>query len=103
MLADMNSKTVTVTALVKAQRGKESQVRQALLSLISPSRGDAGCLSYDLHQTMDNPTAFLFYENWASKELLDAHLQTPHVQGAMAKMRELVAEPPQITLWEKIG
>ena len=99
----MNSKPLTVTAHVKAQSGKESQVREALLSLIAPSRKDAGCLSYDLHQAVDNPTAFLFYETWTSKALLDAHLQTPHVQAAMAQMGQLVAEPPQITIWEKIG
>jgi quinol monooxygenase YgiN len=99
----MNSKSLTVLAHVKAQPGKESQVRQALLSLIGPSRKDAGCINYDLHQAVDNPALFLFHENWASKELLDAHLQTPHVQAAMAQMSQLVAEPPQITTWEKIG
>lgn len=102
-MGDMNSKPLTVTAHVKAQSGKENLVRDALLSLVAPSRKDAGCLSYDLHQAVDNPAAFLFYETWASKALLDAHLQTPHVQPAMAKMGQLVAEPPQITIWEKIG
>jgi quinol monooxygenase YgiN len=99
----MNSKPLTVVAHIKAQPGKESQVRQALLSLIVPSRKEAGCLNYDLHQAVDNPAVFLFHENWASKELLDAHLQTAHVQAALAKVGQLVAEPPQITTWEKLG
>ena len=103
MIGGYDSKSLTVLAHVKAQPGKEPQVRQALLSLIGPSRKDAGCVNYDLHQAVGNPALFLFHENWASKELLDAHLQTPHVQAAMAQMVQLVAEPPQITAWEKIS
>ena len=51
----MNDKSLTVTAQVKAKPGMESQMRQELLSLVAPSRQDAGCLNYDLHQGVDNP------------------------------------------------
>lgn len=99
----MNTKSLTVIAQVKAQPGKEAEVRQLLLSLVAPSRKDAGCLNYDLHQATDNPTLFLFHENWTSKAHLDAHLQKPDLQAVLGKVGKLVAEPPQITLWEKIA
>ena len=67
----MNAKSLTVIAQIKAKPGKEGQVRQELLSLVAPSRKDAGCLNYDLHQALDNPTLFLFHENWTSKAHLD--------------------------------
>ncbi len=99
----MNAKSLTVVAQIKAKPGKESQVRQELLSLVAPSRKDAGCLNYDLHQAVDNPTLFLFHENWTSKAHLDAHLQKPDLQAVLGRVGPMVAEPPQITLWEKIG
>lgn len=99
----MNAKPLTVIATLKAKPGLEAALRQELLALIAPSRRDAGCLGYDLHQAADNPAHFLFHENWASKALLDAHLAQPHLQAFMAKAGALVAEPPQITLWQKIG
>ena len=99
----MNAKSLTVVAQFKAKPGKESQVRQELLSLVAPSRRDAGCLNYDLHQALDNPALFLFHENWTSKALLDQHLQKPDLQAVLARLGQLVAEPPQITLWENIG
>jgi quinol monooxygenase YgiN len=99
----MNTTSVTVVAEIKAQPGKESLVRQELLSLITSSRKDAGCLNYDLHQALDNPALFLFHENWTSKAHLDQHLQKPELQAVLAKVGQLVAEPPQITLWKKIG
>jgi hypothetical protein len=43
-----------------------------------------------------------FYENWTSKELLDRHLQSAHVQLFVAKAGQLLAEPPEITLWERL-
>jgi quinol monooxygenase YgiN len=99
----MNAKSLTVIAQIKAKPGKESQVRQELLSLIEPSRKDAGCINYDLHQGKDNPALFVFHENWTSKAHLDAHLQKPDLQAVLARVGQMVAEPPQITLWEKIA
>jgi quinol monooxygenase YgiN len=99
----MNAKTLTVIAQVRAKPGKENQVRQELLSLVAPGRKDAGCINYDLHQATDNPALFLFHENWASKGHLDAHLNKPDLQAVIGRVGQLVAEPPQITLWEKIG
>jgi quinol monooxygenase YgiN len=99
----MNTKSLTVIAQIKAKPGKESSVRQELLSLVAPSRKDAGCLNYDLHQALDNPVLYLFHENWTSKAHLDQHLQKPDLQAVLARVSQLVAEPPQITLWEKIG
>ena len=87
----------------QSQAGQGKRVRQELLSLVAPSRKDAGCLNYDLHQALDNPALFLFHENWTSKAHLDQHLQKPDLQAVLARVGQLVAEPPQITLWEKIG
>jgi quinol monooxygenase YgiN len=99
----MNTTSLTVVAQIKAQPGKEDLVRQELLFLVAPSRKDAGCLNYDLHQALDNPAHFLFHENWSSKAHLDKHLQKSDLQAVLARVGQLVAEPPQITLWKKIG
>ncbi len=99
----MNAKSLTVVAMMKAKAGQEAVLRQTLLALIPTTRQEPGCLNYDLHQAVDNPAAFLFHENWTSKKHLDDHLARPHLQAFLAKAGDLLAEPPQITLWEKIG
>ena len=99
----MNTQSLTVVAQIKAKPGQEDQVRRELLSLVAPSRKDAGCLNYDLHQALDNPALFLFHENWASKAHLEQHLQKPDLKAVLARVGELVAEPPRITLWKKIA
>jgi quinol monooxygenase YgiN len=102
-VAHMSASSLTVLAHVKAKPGKEVEMRKELLSLVAPSRKDAGCINYDLHERKDNPAVFVFHENWASQAHLDAHLQKPDLQAVLARVGQLVAEPPQITLWEKIA
>ena len=45
---------------------------------------------------------FLFYENWKDRDCLERHSETAHIQAFRRKASELLAEPTQITLWEKI-
>jgi quinol monooxygenase YgiN len=99
----MTAKPVTVIAHVKARPGKEAEVKKELLSLVEPSRKDAGCLNYDLHQAADNPALFMFHENWTSKAHLDQHLQKPDLQAVLGRVGQMVAEPAQITRWERIA
>jgi quinol monooxygenase YgiN len=97
------NQTVTVLARFKAKPGLEPRLRDRLLALMSPSRRDPGCLNYDLHQGLEDQTQFVFHENWESRGHLEAHRQTPHVQGFLTTMEPLLAEPPQSSLWVKIS
>ncbi len=98
----MNGK-VTVVARFKAKPGREDDLKKLLLALVVPSRTDEGCISYDLHQGIDERTIFLFYENWRSKELLDKHSATSHVQGFRSQVKDLLAEAPELTLMNLIS
>ena len=98
----MAGRKVTVFALVKAKPGMEEAVKQELSALVGPTRTEEGCINYDLHQSLDHEGHFRFYENWTSKELLDRHLQSAHVTRFIAKADQLLAEPPEITLWEML-
>ncbi len=94
---------VTVVARIRAKAGKEELVREHLMALIGPTRAEAGCINYDLHQSVEDKGLFLFYENWVSKKALDTHLATPHLEGFKAVADEILAEPLDITLWEMIS
>lgn len=99
----MNPIPLTVVAQVQAKSGKEAEMRDLLSSLLAPSRQEVGCLNYDLHQSTDDPARFLFHENWSSKSDLDRHLASAHLAAVVARLGSLVAAPPQITLWSRVG
>lgn len=93
---------VNVVATIVAKKGKESAVETVLRGLLAPSRKDPGCISYDLHRNLDTPGVFVFYETWESRELLDKHLETPHLLAWRAKAPELT-ESLDVKVLEKLG
>jgi quinol monooxygenase YgiN len=91
---------VILTAIVKAKPGQEDAVKDALLSLVEPTRKESGCLLYNLHQSKSDQTMFMFYEQWASKEALDAHGKTPHMKALGAKLKDKTDKGGGFVLYE---
>ncbi len=99
----MSAKNVTVVATFQAKPGKEADLRKALISLVVPTRQEAGCINYDLHVLPEDPAKFLFHENWTSKAHLDAHLKNTHIQLLLPRLDELCIGMPEIVIWGKIA
>ena len=93
---------VTVLALVKSKPGFEKQVRENLIQQVEPTRKEDGCINYDLHQSENDPTEFMFYENWDSHSALAAHAASGHISLSREKNKELLDRPTQITIWEAL-
>jgi quinol monooxygenase YgiN len=96
-------KTVTVVATFQAKPGKETELKKVLMGLVEPTRNEAGCINYDLHQLPEEPGKFLFHENWTSKAHLDAHLQSAHIKALLPRVPELAVGMPEIKIWERIA
>lgn len=70
---------LTIVANIHAKPGKIELLKAELTKLIAPTRAEAGCIQYDLHQDNANAAHFMFYENWESRALWQAHMGTPHL------------------------
>lgn len=99
----MTGKKLTVLARVHAKEDAVEKVKQECLALVAPSRAEQGCINYDLHQSNEDPTLFVFYENWASREALDRHLLTAHSLAFDERTDGMLAEEPEITFWEMLS
>ena len=96
------SKSLTVIARVRAKKGKAAILRKELRRLIAPTRAEADCINYDLHESQDDLALFVFYENWKSEAALATHMKTPHFLAAMKVIPKLVDAPVNITKWSKV-
>jgi quinol monooxygenase YgiN len=83
---------LTIVANIQANPDKTDLVKAELERLIPITRAEEGCIQYDLHQDNDNSAYFLFYENWESRELWQAHMNATHLvdyrnatEGAIAE------------------
>jgi quinol monooxygenase YgiN len=83
---------LTIVANIKASEDKIDLVKAELLKLIDITRAEDGCINYDLHQDNENPAHFLFYENWESRDLWQAHMGNQHLKDYLAATEGAVAE-----------
>ncbi len=81
---------LTIIAKIKAMPGAESKVRQALMQLIPSTITEAGCLNYDLHRFIEDPTLFLFYENWENESFWRQHRNSVHGRTFKADTEGLI-------------
>jgi quinol monooxygenase YgiN len=93
---------IVVIAHMRAQPGKEDELKTALTGLIEPSHSDQGCILYTLHQGVDDPSRFAFVERWASREDLEAHNGTAHVGALLEQAPALLAEAPDIAVFDAL-
>lgn len=98
----MNDQSVKVVARVKALPEHVAAVRSALSELINPTRGEAGCLKYELWQNKSDPTDFTFVEEWESSAALDAHAASQHLKNTAAKLNGLVVGPTDVRRYERL-
>lgn len=94
---------LTVVAEIIAKPGCEERLQEELLRCVEPTRAEQGCLQYDLHVATDRPGHFLFYENWTSREALDRHLATPHLERLSSLLPELAEGEARIATFERIA
>ena len=83
---------LTIVANIIANPDKVDLVKTELEKLIGVTRAEEGCINYDLHQDNENPAHFMFYENWASRELWQAHMGNQHLRDYMAATEGAVAQ-----------
>lgn len=96
-------KAVTVVAHLNAAPGKDADLREALLEMVKDTRVEDGCIQYDLHESVDRPGDFVFYENWTTREALDRHSASAHIQKFRARAGELLREPASVLIYERIA
>ncbi len=88
----MSQGTLRVIARLVARAGKEDALRSVLMGLIAPTRKESGCITYELLQNKENSGEFTFVEEWQDEVALKAHFATDHLQNALGKFPDLLAE-----------
>ncbi|HSH85955.1 MAG TPA: putative quinol monooxygenase [Methylophilus sp.] len=89
-------KKLSLVAFIYAKPGYQDEVATTLKSLIELSRSEAGCINYDLHQSSDDPTVFVMYENWHDRSDLDHHFNMPYMQEIMKSLPEMLRAPVEM-------
>jgi quinol monooxygenase YgiN len=92
---------VHVIARSVARTGTEDQLRELLKRMLAPTRAESGCKLYELYES-DSKGRFYFYEIWESQAALNQHAASPHFKHLEQTVGELVQEPFEVDILEKI-
>lgn len=72
-------------------RGRWLKILEAVTP---PSRAEEACNSYIIYESVETPNTFIFVEEWASMEGLNAHFHTSHFTDFFGSLGEVIAEAP---------
>jgi quinol monooxygenase YgiN len=84
---------LNILAILTAAPGAEAKLRAAQEILVADTLREAGCIRYELNQSLDDGRVVVFIETWASEAAWQAHMEG----AAIARFRaggagELVAD-----------
>lgn len=99
----MSQKEVRLTAVLRAQQGKEAELEAILRKLAAEVRLEPGCVQYTLHANPAQPGEFVFYEVWMDQAALDTHARAPALQAAKAPFEATLREPPLLTFLQVLS
>jgi quinol monooxygenase YgiN len=72
---------LVIVATIVARAGQQALVKAALALVVPPSRAEAGCARYELHQDVANADRFVMLEQWRDAAAIDTHNKTAHFQA----------------------
>lgn len=84
---------LVVIAELRAGQSSIGALRSSLRGMVEPSRAEADCLAYDLHQDSEDAATFVIYERWTSEAALEAHFRTTHFRTLSARLEGLLDRP----------
>lgn len=70
---------IYLIATFEVKPGTAAEVLAAAQPCIDGTRKEAGCISYDLVQSMTDENTLMFIERWEDKAALASHFEEPHL------------------------
>lgn len=86
-------KQLSMIVKFEVKKDKIQFVKSELLKLLEPTRKENGCVFYELHQDLEDPSIFMFYEIWETTSHWEAHNAQPNlvsfkkaIEGSIEKL-----------------
>ena len=80
------NKQLPIIVKFKVKPDKIELVTSELLKILEPTRKEDGCILYDLHRDLEDPTVLMFYEIWETVDHWRVHDKQEHI----AKFRKAI-------------
>ena len=82
--------------------GKKDTYLQLTKELIEKSRQEAGCISYDLFQDINDASVLTFIEEWQDKKAIELHNNSEHFTRIIPLLADLRVGNGEVNLYIEI-
>jgi len=75
----------------------------SIIDIVESVRSEPGCLRYDITTSIEEPGLFIILEEWESRDHLNAHLETVHINEHNKKTAEWAKAPIKLSIYENVS
>lgn len=86
-----------------AREGEESAVEEALREVLTPSREEAGCVSFHVFRSVRDRRLFYIHSRWTDEAAFENHAELPHTVRFLKRVDALLDQPREVTRTERIA
>ena len=84
---------IYVVAELRLKPGMAEKASAEARKVVAGTVKEDGCLYYDFHLSVTDPTLLVAVERWTSREALAAHMHTPHLAGLARGWKGICRRP----------
>lgn len=88
-----------VVARIQVQKDKINDYIQLIAPLIEATRAEEGNLVYTLYQSPENPSEFIFYEEYVNEEAFKAHGSSAYFKTFAVQVKPLLVKDLDIQVF----
>jgi len=96
------STEIVCIAELKAKPEKREELLKALSELIPLSKGEDGCLRYELHESVDDKNVFVFVDRFKDQKAWDYHCTTEHAEKYFEKIFPELTESINYKIYKEL-
>ncbi len=87
---------IYVVAHMQVKTDRVAAFLDSAKPVLAATRAEAGCISYLLNASVEDPTQFVFVEQWRERADLDVHVKSAHMKTFAAALRDVLAGRPKV-------
>jgi quinol monooxygenase YgiN len=89
---------IYVVATLTVKPGTAAEFIAGAKTCIAATVKEPGCISYDLTESVTDPSKFVFVEQWENAEALGPHGASDHMRAWRRIVKECISAPPRIEI-----
>ncbi len=91
---------LTFTAKLTVKAGHEDEFERVMRTAVPKVREEPGNHAYIFHRSTENPSVFMFYEEYENEDALKAH--RAHLKEMDIDLRALLDSAPALEFYDKL-